>query len=93
MSNLFIAHCTVFINNKCVLNFREEQEKLNVWVAFLNLENMYGTEETLNAVFKRALQYNDQLKVYNQLIQIYTKSNKVKVITIMIQVYKSPLLL
>ncbi|TKS69125.1 Protein RRP5 -like protein NF-kappa-B-binding protein [Collichthys lucidus] len=29
------------------ISFREEQEKLNVWVALLNLENMYGTEESL----------------------------------------------
>ena len=27
------------------INFREEQEKLNVWIALLNLENIYGTEE------------------------------------------------
>jgi hypothetical protein len=25
------------------INFREESEKLNVWVAYLNLENVYGT--------------------------------------------------
>lgn len=24
------------------INYREESEKLNVWIAFLNLENAYG---------------------------------------------------
>jgi rRNA biogenesis protein RRP5 len=26
------------------ISFREEQEKLNVWCALLNLENLYGTQ-------------------------------------------------
>uniref|UniRef100_A0A8C4PXD0 S1 motif domain-containing protein n=1 Tax=Eptatretus burgeri TaxID=7764 RepID=A0A8C4PXD0_EPTBU len=58
------------------ISFREEQEKLNVWVALLNLENMYGSEENLNSVFQRALRYNDALKVYHRLVQIYTHSDK-----------------
>lgn len=59
--------------------FREEQEKLNVWVALLNLENMYGTEEALMKVFERAIQYNEPLKVFQQLADIYTGSEKYKV--------------
>ena len=26
------------------INTREEQEKLNVWIALLNFENLHGTE-------------------------------------------------
>lgn len=58
---------------------REEQEKLNVWVALLNLENMYGTEESLKKVFERALQFCEPMPVYQQLADIYTKSEKMKV--------------
>lgn len=58
---------------------REEQEKLNVWVALLNLENMYGTDEALMKVFERAIQYNEPLKVFQQLADIYTSSEKYKV--------------
>ncbi|NXA05429.1 RRP5 protein, partial [Sapayoa aenigma] len=58
--------------------FREEQEKLNVWVALLNLENMYGTEETLMKVFERAIQYNEPLKVFQHLCDIYASSEKYK---------------
>ena len=28
-----------------IMSFREEQEKFNVWIAWLNLEHMYGTTE------------------------------------------------
>ncbi|NXN36663.1 RRP5 protein, partial [Rhinoptilus africanus] len=58
--------------------FREEQEKLNVWVALLNLENMYGTEESLMKVFERAVQYNEPLKVFQHLCDIYANSEKYK---------------
>ncbi|XP_071604451.1 protein RRP5 homolog [Heliangelus exortis] len=58
--------------------FREEQEKLNVWVALLNLENMYGSEETLMKIFERAVQYNEPLKVFQHLCDIYANSEKYK---------------
>ncbi|XP_054839484.1 protein RRP5 homolog [Eublepharis macularius] len=60
------------------ISFREEQEKLNVWVALLNLENMYGIEEALMKVFERAIQYNEPLKVFQQLADIYAGSEKYK---------------
>nr|XP_040042477.1 protein RRP5 homolog isoform X1 [Gasterosteus aculeatus aculeatus]XP_040042479.1 protein RRP5 homolog isoform X1 [Gasterosteus aculeatus aculeatus] len=60
------------------ISFREEQEKLNVWVALLNLENMYGSEESLKVVFERAQQFCEPMPVYQQLADIYAKSNKTK---------------
>ncbi|KAL0203121.1 hypothetical protein M9458_001139, partial [Cirrhinus mrigala] len=56
----------------------EEQEKLNVWVAMLNLENMYGTQESLQKIFERAIQYCEPLPVYQQLADIYANSDKIK---------------
>lgn len=58
------------------INIREEAEKLNVWVALLNLENAYGTDESLEEVFKRACQYNDSEEVHEKLISIYIQSEK-----------------
>ncbi|KAJ3336879.1 rRNA biogenesis protein rrp5 [Gonapodya sp. JEL0774] len=58
------------------INYREEHEKLNVWIALMNLESAFGTAESLKAVFERAVQYNDPLKVYKQMVQIYQKSGK-----------------
>lgn len=50
-----------------------------MWVALLNLENMYGTEESLKKVFERALQLCEPMPVYQQLADIYAKSEKIKV--------------
>ncbi|CAH1239583.1 PDCD11 [Branchiostoma lanceolatum] len=58
------------------ISFREEKEKLNVWVALMNLENMYSTEESLMAVFQRALQHNDALTIFKQLVNIYKRTGK-----------------
>ncbi|WFD37443.1 rRNA biogenesis protein rrp5 [Malassezia japonica] len=59
------------------INFREEQEKLNVWIALMNVENMYGTPETLAAVFREATQVNNAKEVHLRLLAIYEQSNKI----------------
>ncbi|KAF9270026.1 nucleic acid-binding protein [Marasmius fiardii PR-910] len=58
------------------INFREEGEKLNVWTALLNLENSYGTEETLGTVFKEAARANDSKMIHLRLANIYNESDK-----------------
>lgn len=58
------------------INIREEAEKLNVWIAYLNLENNFGTDDTLAEVFKRACQYNDEQVVHERLINIYIITGK-----------------
>ncbi|ORZ36192.1 hypothetical protein BCR44DRAFT_1402217 [Catenaria anguillulae PL171] len=58
------------------IHYREEQEKLNVWVAWLNLENQFGDRDSLEALFKRAVQYNDPKTVYLHLASIYARSDK-----------------
>jgi len=60
------------------ISFREEQEKLNIWVALMNLENLYGTQESLVKVFERALQHNEPKKIFFQLIGIYTRTDKME---------------
>jgi rRNA biogenesis protein RRP5 len=58
------------------INIREETEKLNIWIALLNLENAYGSDETVEEVFKRACQYNDAQEVHERLTSIYIQSGK-----------------
>ena len=58
------------------INFREEQERLNVWIALLNLENIYGTEQTIEDTFKDAVRRNDAKKVYLGLATIFEQSEK-----------------
>ncbi|CAJ1008110.1 hypothetical protein Q4I28_003423 [Leishmania naiffi] len=59
------------------IGVREQEELLNVWVAYLNIENLYGTEESLSAVFRRAQQRQlNQLALFERLADIYTASRK-----------------
>jgi rRNA biogenesis protein RRP5 len=58
------------------INIREETEKLNVWIALLNLEVSYGSDDTVEEVFKRACQYNDTQEIHERLVSIYIQSGK-----------------
>ncbi|CZT03246.1 related to ribosomal RNA processing protein RRP5 [Rhynchosporium agropyri] len=58
------------------INIGEETEKLNVWIALLNLEVFYGRDETVEEVFKEACQYNDAQEIHERLISIYIQSGK-----------------
>ena len=56
--------------------YREEQEKMNIWIALLNLENTFGTEESLDEVFKRSCQYMESIIMHQKLVGIYIMSEK-----------------
>ncbi|GAP89307.1 putative rRNA biogenesis protein rrp5 [Rosellinia necatrix] len=58
------------------INSTEETEKLNVWIAYLNLEVRFGNDDTVDSVFKRACQVNDQQEIYQRLASIYVQDNK-----------------
>lgn len=61
------------------ITFREEQEKLNVWVALLNLEHSYGTPQTLEEVFKESAQSNDSKTIHLKMVDIYERSGNFEV--------------
>ncbi|CEJ58262.1 Putative Function: RRP5 is required for formation of both 18S and 5. 8S rRNA in yeast [Penicillium brasilianum] len=54
----------------------QDSEKLNIWIALLNLENTYGNDDSLEEVFKRACQYNEPQEMYERMISIYIQSGK-----------------
>ncbi|KAI9366055.1 hypothetical protein DFJ73DRAFT_955849 [Zopfochytrium polystomum] len=56
--------------------FRETQERLNVWVALLNLENAFGDRTSLLRAFERATTYNEPKAVFIQMAVIYERSSK-----------------
>jgi rRNA biogenesis protein RRP5 len=58
------------------INFREEREKLNVWIALMNLENIYGSDESLESVFKDAARHCEPKTVYLRLASILEESGK-----------------
>lgn len=53
------------------INFREEEERLNVWQAWLNLESRFGSAESLNEVFQEAIKTNDAKKVYTHMLTVH----------------------
>jgi rRNA biogenesis protein RRP5 len=61
------------------IHMREEEDKLNVWVALLNLENAYGNEEGVENVFERACGMCDRKTVFLRLASILIESGKNKV--------------
>ncbi|KAF8477409.1 hypothetical protein BDZ91DRAFT_774053 [Kalaharituber pfeilii] len=52
------------------------KEKEVIWAAMLNMELEYGTEETLEEVFKRACVYNDSLDMHEKMCNIYIQAGK-----------------
>jgi len=62
------------------VSISNEEDKLNIWVAFMNLENNFGDQKSLEGVTKRALEVNDRQQVYLQLINMYQSSQKYRFI-------------
>jgi rRNA biogenesis protein RRP5 len=56
------------------INLRDQDEKLNVWIALLNLENTYGTEDSVDEVFNRACEYQDKNDMHERLASIFIES-------------------
>ncbi len=56
------------------INFREEREKLNVWIALMNIENVYGNDESLESVFKDAARHCEPKTVYLRFASILEES-------------------
>ncbi|KAF2453144.1 hypothetical protein BDY21DRAFT_374961 [Lineolata rhizophorae] len=59
-----------------IINMSEEDEKMNIWIALLNLENAYGNDDTVEDAFKRACQYSNAEEIHQRLASIYIDSGK-----------------
>lgn len=58
------------------INYREEKELVNVWIALLNLEIRYGSDENFNEVLRDATQRSDPYKIYSQTLSILLEMEK-----------------
>uniref|UniRef100_A0A1Q3EWU9 Putative rrna processing protein rrp5 n=1 Tax=Culex tarsalis TaxID=7177 RepID=A0A1Q3EWU9_CULTA len=67
------------------INFREENERLNVWIALLNLELRYETIDTFREILLEAVQYNDPYKVYSKVIEVLIDCGKTSEVLDMIE--------
>ncbi|XP_038207044.1 protein RRP5 homolog [Zerene cesonia] len=74
------------------INFREEQERLNVHLALLNLEHRFGTKESQQQTLDEALQTNDRYKVHSALLDILVDTSKpqelVQLVELMLRKYR-----
>lgn len=57
---------------------QHHRDRLNIWIAYMNLENKYGTKETLAEIFRRAQAYHDPKVVHFELINICLRSNNIE---------------
>ena len=89
--NVWIRYIAYFLKMKDLEKAREtvnralekidtnnETERLNMWIAYLNLEATFGTRESLEHVLKRTLQYNDPKKIYLQMTYIHQRRGNFK---------------
>lgn len=58
------------------INCKEEIELLNIWKAWLNLESKFGTAESLNHVFREALNANDAYKIYIHMLAVHAEADR-----------------
>lgn len=61
------------------INYREEEEKLNVWMALVNLEIGFGTDDTAEKLFKEASGYNDARLVHMRYAEALHAAGKEEV--------------
>lgn len=70
------------------INYREEKELVNVWIALLNLEIRYGTDENFNEALRDATQRNDPYKIYSQTLSILLEMEKTEEANKIVEVLK-----
>ena len=61
----------------------EEDERMNIWTAYLNLENKYGKptpEEAVKKLFSRAVQIADAKHMHLTLISMYERNDQQKLL-------------
>ncbi|KAF2896680.1 hypothetical protein ILUMI_09495 [Ignelater luminosus] len=58
------------------INLELTAERLNIWIALLSFECMYGEQTFFDEAFERAVKCNDPLKIYLSVITVLAEVNK-----------------
>jgi rRNA biogenesis protein RRP5 len=69
------------------IHIREEDEKLDIWTAWIYLENAHGTQESLDSIFERACQNSNKALLYERLANIYTDPEVKKYKVYLLNIY------
>ena len=67
------------------IGFKEEGEKLNVWIAFINMEYKYGDMVSLEGIFKRAIAESNGKRIHLNLAQAYEAAHDRKGATVIFE--------
>lgn len=67
------------------IHFKEEEEKMNVWIAYVNMEHKYGNMTSLDAVFKRAVAESKGKIVHLNLAEAYESAKDLAGATTMLE--------
>ena len=59
-----------------VVDIAKTNEKFNLWIAYLNLENVYGDKKSFQKILDKAKEVCDKKLLYSHLIKIYMDSKK-----------------
>jgi len=71
-----VALGALFVRCLC---YSEEQECMNIWTAYLNFENLYGTQSQVDEVLRQAQLKVDPVAIQRRLCDIYARSEKLDV--------------
>jgi rRNA biogenesis protein RRP5 len=66
------------------INLREERERFNVWVSLLNLEKVFGSDQTLEQVFREATKANDSKSIHLRMASIHQQAGDAEVYIILL---------
>ncbi|KAI0987522.1 hypothetical protein GJ496_009156 [Pomphorhynchus laevis] len=67
------------------IDTRQEQHRWNLWVAYLNMESLHGTENSLSKLISRATVEHDERKVLTVISRICLESGKHKECELILQ--------
>lgn len=60
------------------IDVREQQERLNIWVALLNMELRFGSKDAFDEVLKEALLVNEPFNVYSVCLKIFADCKRIQ---------------
>ena len=77
LDNLGMEACRKIMDRAVhTIDISNLKDKMNLWIAYMNLENTYGTQENFKTVVERALIVNEKREIYKHLVNIYKISSK-----------------
>lgn len=59
-----------------VISFSSEADKKNIWTSFLNLEFHFGSADSFDEVFKRAIPAIGIVEAIKRVLELYSSSNR-----------------